>query len=405
MKRVLCLLAALCLLAVLGGCARQGGEEQAPVPTLAPAVVDYEAPDGDRIVGMSGDRVYYVPERGQAKLGVRSVHLEGTNLKDTVEALIRRVLSDVNGSGVFLNARDLELYREAPVEISRGICTVNLSSSALQLEHDEYYRLAVALSTTLCNLEEIRWVNVLIAGQSKALDYSGWLPIGSLTGHAEENLAVLWEQVEARRTPVRGDAGRTPVSAQASVYWPMAGGRGVDIESRRISADGQTPSQLASVLLNAMSEIVRAKNKSAEDIPDLWEYMVHEPVANKMEEGGKLITVSFREDIGELTEAWGTDLTCLEAAVTLTLTTFVPETAAVSIRVGDKPVTEINSGNFRVGTIIGGLMRRSMFAPFLTGSTSTGRASSSSAASAGSPSAGAASSSAISPSSQGSSAA
>ena len=89
-----------------------------------------------------------------------------------------------------------------------------------------------------------------------------------------------------------------------------------------------------------------------------------------MEEGGKLITVSFREDIGELTEAWGTDLTCLEAAVTLTLTTFVPETAAVSIRVGDKPVTEVNSGNFRIGTIIGGLMRRSMFAPFLTGSTS-----------------------------------
>ena len=370
MKRVLCLLAALCLLAVLGGCARQGGEEQAPVPTLAPAVVDYEAPDGDRIVGMSGDRTYYVPERGQPKLGVRSVHLEGTNLKDTVEALIRRVLSDVNGSGVFLNARDLELYREAPVEISRGICTVNLSSSALQLEHDEYYRLAVALSTTLCGLDEIRWVNVLIAGQSKALDYSGWLPIGSLSGHAEENLAVLWEQVEARRTPVRGDAGRTPVSAQASVYWPMAGGRGVDIESRRISADGQTPSQLASVLLNAMSEIVRANNKSAEEIPDLWEYMVHEPVANKMEEGGKLITVSFREDIGELTEAWGTDLTCLEAAVTLTLTTFVPETAAVSIRVGDKPVTEVNSGNFRIGTIIGGLMRRGMFAPFLTGSTS-----------------------------------
>ena len=156
MKKVLCLLAALCLLAVLGGCARQGGEEQAPVPTLAPAVVDYEAPDGDRIVGMSGDRTYYVPERGQPKLGVRSVHLEGTNLKDTVEALIRRVLSDVNGSGVFLNARDLELYREAPVEISRGICTVNLSSSALQLEHDEYYRLAVALSTTLCSLDEIR---------------------------------------------------------------------------------------------------------------------------------------------------------------------------------------------------------------------------------------------------------
>ena len=55
--------------------------------------------------------------------------------------------------------------------------------------------------------------------------------------------------------------------------------------------------------------------------------------------------------------------------MTLTLTTFVPGTAAVCFRLGDKPVTELNSNRFRIGTILGGLMRRSMFTQFLTGST------------------------------------
>ena len=55
MKKILCVLLALCLLAALSGCARKGGEELAPLPTLEPASVDYEAPDGDRIVGSPGD--------------------------------------------------------------------------------------------------------------------------------------------------------------------------------------------------------------------------------------------------------------------------------------------------------------------------------------------------------------
>jgi hypothetical protein len=192
--------------------------------------------------------------------------------------------------------------------------------------------------------------------------------MGTLTGHAGENLSVLWEQMEARRTPQDGDAGKTSLSTQATVYYPLTDGRGIACESRRITFEGQTASQLSSELLNAMSAIVRSQIKS-ENVPDLWEYMVHEPVANEMEEGGKLITLSFRDDLQELADGWNTDISCLAAAVTLTLTTFVPGTAAVCFRLGDKPVTELNSNRFRIGTILGGLMRRSMFMQFLTGST------------------------------------
>ena len=163
-------------------------------------------------------------------------------------------------------------------------------------------------------------------------------------------------------------AGKTPLGTQATVYYPLTDGRGIACESRRLSFEGQTTSQLSSVLLDAVSDTARRQIQS-DNVPDLWEYMVHEPVASEMEEGGKLITLSFREDLHELLDGWQTDLTCLAAAITMTLTTFVPGTAAVCLRIGDKPETELSSSRFRIGTVLGGLMRRSMFEQLLTGST------------------------------------
>ena len=366
-KRLGCLLTALCLLA-LSGCARNSGEELAPVQTLAPATVSYDAPDGDRPVREAEDCLLYVPEKDAQKLVAHSVRMEEADILSTVTMLVRKLLAEIKANNVFQTERDVELYRDLPIEISRGICTVTLSSSALQLSYSDYYRLSLALATTLCGLDEIDYVNVLTAGQSVALDSAGRLPMGSLTGHADENLSVLWEQMEARRTPQGGDASRTPLSTQATIYYPLPDGRGVACESRRAAFTGQTTSQLASTLLEMISDSVRNRTEAGE-IPDLYEYMVHEPVSSEMEEGGKLITLSFWEDLQELAESWQTDIPCLAAAVTLTLTTFVPGISAVCFRIADKPVTEISSSRFRIGTILGGLMRRNTFDIFLTGST------------------------------------
>lgn len=363
MKKAGCLVLCLCMLAAMTGCARKSAEEKVPVETLPPAEVGMTAPDGDRMIREPADYLLYVPRQEAQQLSAQTVHIDEADLKDTAAALVRRLLEVTSGE----TGRRLELYRDMPVEISRGICTVNLSSSVLQLSYSEYYRLALAISTTLCGLKEIRYVNILTAGQSVALDSAGRLPLGSLSGHENENLSVLWEQMEARRTPQGGDAGKTPLSTQATVYYPLTENRGIACESRRISFEGQTVSQYSSALLDAMSETVRSRIES-DNVPDLWEYMVHEPVSNEMEEGGKLITLSFREDLQELLDGWQTDIACLAAAVTMTLTTFIPGTAAVCIRIGDTPVTELSNRLYRVGTILGGLMRRSVFESFLTGS-------------------------------------
>ena len=367
-KRAISLLTALCMLAVLTGCSGRKGEEPAAVQTLPPASVQWEAPDGDRMIRRDADFTLWVPERNEQKLSPHTVSLERGGLKETAGALLRSLLEEISRSGALQTNRELEISREMGVEISRGICTVNLASSALQLNYGDYYRLSLSISSTLCELDEIRYVNVLTAGQSVPMDPAGRLPMGTLTGHTDENLSVLWEQMEARRTPQGGDPNRTPLSAQATIYFPLTEGQGIGCESRRITFEGQTTGTLSSALLDAMSEIVRARTRE-ENVPDLWEYMVHEPVASEMGEGGRLITLSFRDDLPELAEGWRTDIASIAAAVTLTLTTFVPGTAAVCFRVGDVPVTEVKTERFQVGTILGGLMRRSAFEPFLTGST------------------------------------
>lgn len=365
-RKAICLLAVLCLLTATG-CTRKGNEEQASSPTLPPADVRLDIPDGDREIREAGDYLVYAPEEDEAKLVSHTVHLEPEDLNGTVRALIRAVLEEVNEGGAIRTERLLSPAGEQHPEISGGICTVNLASSALQLSCADYYMLSLALATTLCELEEIRYVNVLTANQSVALDSAGMLAMGSLSGHAGENLSVLWEQMEVRRSPQGGNTDMTPLNTQATIYYPLPDGRGIACESRRMAFDGQTAGQLASRLMDAMSEVV--KNRiGTKDTPDLWEYMVHEPVSSELEEGGKLITLSFREDIQELAEGWNTDVACLAAAITWTLTTFVPGTTAVCFRIGDKPMTELQSDRFPMSTVLGGLMRRSSFEPYLTGS-------------------------------------
>ena len=104
MKKILCILTALCLLTALSGCTRNSGEEQAPVETLPPASVAFEAPDGDRVIRQPADYQVFFPEKNGQKLAVSSIHLDEADLKETAIALVGNVLEEINGSGALRTA-------------------------------------------------------------------------------------------------------------------------------------------------------------------------------------------------------------------------------------------------------------------------------------------------------------
>ena len=235
------------------------------------------------------------------------------------------------------------------------------------MENKERYWLSVALATTLCALDEINGVNVLIAGQSVALDTSGNLAMGTLTGHPGENLQGLWEHMDARKAPLGNDISQTALTTAATVYYPLADGRGIGCECQTLTFPGQTPDQLAETMITALNDTMK-RRCGDEKLPALEKYMRSSPVVTPRNDGGRIVNVTFQENIQDLLDRWDTDLPCLAAAITCTMTTFIPGVTEVSIRIGDKPVTEMSNSRYSIGTVLGGLFHRSEAVIFLTGS-------------------------------------
>ena len=377
-KRAICLLLALCCGLLLTSCADRINvdEDGAPAPTLPPAEERYEAPDGDGIINEGREYRMYFPARDGMRLVSRSIRLEAANLNDTAEMLVRSLIEFEGDEEAkkLGGTRPLDLYGAHPIEISGGVCTINLTTTALmlsaneyQLSTSEYYKTCLALSTTLCELDAINSVNVLVADRSIALDITGNLPMGTLIAHPGENIPVLWEQMEAKRTPVGEDESRNGLNSLATLYYPLPDSRGVTCTIRMVNFEGQTPEQLASGLISAVSD-VRRSITGGQEFPELKSLLLHEPVASELSDGTRLITLSLREDAEDQLALGKTDLACFMAAMTYTLTTFIPGVTAVCVRIGDKPVTELKTDRFDAVTALGGLVTRSAVEPFLMSS-------------------------------------
>ena len=148
-QKALCLLLMLCLLAGLTGCAvKLPQEESAPPPTLPPAEARFTAPDGDGIISGGGEYKLYFPSADGLHLVSRTTVIEPANLIDTTEMIVRQMIAFQGDEEArkLGGSRPLDLYGAHPIEISGGVCTVNLSSSMLQLSLSEYYKHCLALS-------------------------------------------------------------------------------------------------------------------------------------------------------------------------------------------------------------------------------------------------------------------
>ncbi len=362
---------ALALWELTGCTARTVDSQEENLPTLPPPGVSWEAPEEDRIAGEEGLWTLYLPAKNGMNLVAQHVpSLPGLLRTAQMEAITRELLSfpgnsEVNSLG---GETELTLYGENPVEFSGGVVTVNLGSSALGLGYRAFYTLSLALASTLCELESVRCVNVLVAGRSVSLDTTDSLPMGSLISHPGENLPVLWEQMEARRPPVGQNAAETPLTSYVTLYYPLENGQGISCENRTLNFTGQTPQQLAVTILENLSHGAMFLT-GVPEMPDLLSTLAIAPLSNDLNDGGRMITLSFLEGTDRQWEEAGIDPACMAAALCVSLTTFIPGVAGVAIRMGDSPVTLVTSEKFGEVSVMGGLFRRERFEPFLMGRT------------------------------------
>lgn len=368
MKRTLCLVLCLVCLASLTGCsAPTAAAPQQPAVTLPPAQSAFAAPTDDSGMAANITATLYLPSRDGQTLLAQYVTLPIAGTASHAEAVVRALLTypandEVQslGSGVTLG-----LYGKTPVEVSGSVCTVNLSSSALQLDYDQRYTLFLALAATLGEVGTIRFVNVLVADQAVGLDISGNLAAGSLTAHPGEELPVLWEQMDARRTPLGADASLQPLAAAVTLYFPLDGAAGFLPETRNLTFSGQTPQQYTTGLLTALSAGAHYTDGVA-SMPDLDRMLLQAPEVTELADGGRMVTLYFIGDLEDRLRLLGIDPTSFIGALTYTITSFVPSVGAVRIYSGERLLTDLPANAVTSALVFeSGIQRRRQFTPEL----------------------------------------
>lgn len=363
LRAIVCLL--LCA-ALLTGCTAT--VPSLPTPGLPAAVPGPEAPIGDAGLQREAIVPLHLPSLdGQSLLTFYETMFLPQD-RHPAEAILTALLAHPGNSRVrpVGGSVQLTLSGANPVEISGSVCTVNLSASALQLTMQDLYTAALCISTTLCELDDIRYVNLLIAGTPVAMDVGGHLPLGALSGSTGAELPVQWEQFSARRTPAGELPAHTPLTATAALYFPMQDGSGIVAEPRRISFSGQHPQQQVVALLAALSAGAQLLEGVA-DMPDLTAMLLFTPEVTSLDSGGRRATLHFTADVKERLTSAGCDPSAVFAAITTTLTTFVPSLQQVCILVGDGALTSLYSDALGSMLFPGGLMSRSSFAHALMG--------------------------------------
>lgn len=364
-KRLIRCMCLLCALLMCGCSAAPDASAPVPQTPLVPDGAPCEAPIGDAGLNHETLAALHLPSLDGQQLLTFYETLTLSYSQHPAEAIVRALLSHEGNSRVrpLGNGVTLALSGTDPVEVAGSVCTVNLSASALQLSREDFYTVCLSLAATLCELDGIQHVNVLVAGRAVAMDASGYLPLGAVTAQPGQELPVLWEQLAARRTPVGENPTATPLTATVTLYFPLADGTGIIPEARRLTFAGQHPQQLTLGILQALCTGAEQTGGTA-SLPDLIPLMIALPAVSDLNSGGKRVTLQFTEDVRSWIEAEGCDPACAFAALVWSLTTFIPSLEQVCIVMGDHALTGLRSMH---GTLVfpGGLHARSDYAAYL----------------------------------------
>lgn len=171
----------MALLLTLTSCSRESS--LAPAETLPPPSAPYAAPTDDTGLDYERDVALYLPAKnGQTMLCFwRTAALRYDQMP--AEAVLQLLLQE-EGDGSAVPLKDygnVSLAQGSAVATAGHVCTVDLSSAALQMGIHELYTVCLSIATTLCALPDVRVVNILVAGNPVAMDVQNLLPLGALS--------------------------------------------------------------------------------------------------------------------------------------------------------------------------------------------------------------------------------
>ncbi len=356
-KKFLLLLLLICSI-ILSSCSPQIKTNQ-PDVTLAPAPLVYQAPGRDEQRKRVEAVKLFLPDNTTKQLAAFTTNLSLPFNRHPAETIINNLLGFAGNEEyqALFEEHDIETYPGRAVEVSGKTATVNLNAAALALDSSEMALLCRSITNTLCAPGDVQFVNILVADKQTGTDIAGRFPMGSLM--AAKNEEPIWEQ------PSNG--GRFTLNA--TLYYPALLGKGVLPETRAVTFSDYTFEKMAEGLLTALSASP-SEETLATTFPNISQLLSESISVNPAASGGgKIITLKFLQEANEAFIASGIPRSVMAASITLTLCTFLPNIAGVTIYMGDELITSLSPTSLASGEISlqfeDGLLRRKDFVPFI----------------------------------------
>ena len=367
-KRIICAALCLALACTLSGCmAGMEALNRDSGVTLPPTVVRFAAPTGDTNQESAQTVLLYVPNAAGTRLIAQTERLVISAARHPAEAALRRLFAFAGSDSAQPLTQDvtLQLSSVNPVEISGDTATVNLSSAALTLSHRELYVACQAIANTLTQWGDIRYVNVLVSSTQPGLDVGANVPVGCFTQNLTDGIDALTASAEAQAAV----AADRRVSLAATLYFPTYAGKGILAETRLLSFDGRGKVVLIETLLSALSQGAQTL-ENVPALPALGEYLAEAAVQEIALTGGQRAVLRFTAGFNDALISAGVPRSVMMAALTYTLTSFVPGISGVTVYIGEELVTAVvpNGVYEGAGEAINfpeGVMRRGDFSHFL----------------------------------------
>lgn len=369
LRRLLCAAMCLCACVSLTGCLGSVDVlNKGTSVTLPPASVSYAAPTGDTNQELTQSVLLYVPNSAGTRLIAQTERITLSAARHPAEATLRRLFSFEGSESAQPLTRDVTLALSPvnPVEISGGTATVNLGASALTLAHVDFYVVCQAIANTLTQWGDIREVNVLVSSTQPGLDVGASVPAGCFTQNLTDSVDALTAAAEAQASV----AADRRVSLTALLYYPTYAGRGILAEARTVSFAGRGKPVLIAALLDALSQQAQSL-PNVPLLPALSDYLSEPPAVQEIAvTGGQRAVLRFQQGLNDALIAAGVPRSVMMAALTYTITGFVPGINGLTVYIGEELIsavvpTGVYEGAGEAINFANGVMRRSDFSHFL----------------------------------------
>lgn len=355
MKRLGILVIFLLCALLLSGCVplainMQRADEQISLP--APGAPVVEAAQGDVLITSNRAATLYVVSDDQQLAAVERV-ISSDAGESTITRIVRTLLNMEAPVGAMLPFPDGT--RLLNVEYSEGTAVVELSIEARSTGSEQQFLwMRSVIATSLLELENVKQVNILIAGRNEGiLD----LPSGAI-GTVQKDLSLAWARLSAERDLLLTDeSGSAAIDRTAILYYPTRDGKYISPAARtvRISDEDMITPLIQALISPAanLSECLRSP------FPQDSQVLTSSPEILFTEDGEKLVRLSFDANLMAMLEREGLSAWQLCASLTHTITGFVPDVDGLVIALGDGLLTRTERSGETVYFIDGRMDRQS----------------------------------------------